>query len=80
VETEASIQESLNRITKGRTTIAIAHRLSTLRNADRLIVLSEGAVEEVGTHAELLRKKGMYYNLVMAQRQNTRKQEQPAEA
>jgi ATP-binding cassette subfamily B protein len=76
VETEASIQESLNRITQGRTTIAIAHRLSTLRNADRLIVLSEGGVEEVGTHAELLKKKGMYYNLVMAQRQNSRKQEQ----
>jgi ATP-binding cassette subfamily B protein len=76
VETEASIQESLNRITEGRTTIAIAHRLSTLRNADRLIVLSEGGVEEVGTHAELLKKKGMYYGLVMAQRQNSRKQEQ----
>ncbi|MCL2498809.1 MAG: ABC transporter ATP-binding protein/permease [Defluviitaleaceae bacterium] len=76
VETEASIQESLNRITQGRTTIAIAHRLSTLRNADRLIVLSEGGVEEVGTHMELLKKKGMYYNLVMAQRQNSRKQEE----
>ncbi|MCL2202554.1 MAG: ABC transporter ATP-binding protein/permease [Defluviitaleaceae bacterium] len=75
VETEASIQESLNRITQGRTTIAIAHRLSTLRNADRLVVLAEGGVEEVGTHAELLKKKGMYYNLVMAQRQNSRKQE-----
>ena len=76
VETEASIQESLNRITKGRTTIAIAHRLSTLRNADRLVVLAEGGVEEVGTHAELLKKKGMYYNLVMAQRQNSRKQQE----
>jgi len=75
VETEASIQESLNRITQGRTTIAIAHRLSTLRNADRLVVLKEGGVEEVGTHAELLKKKGMYYNLVMAQRQNSRKAE-----
>jgi ATP-binding cassette subfamily B protein len=75
VETEASIQESLNRITKGRTTVAIAHRLSTLRNADRLIILKEGGVEEVGTHAELLKKKGTYYNLVMAQRQNSRKQE-----
>jgi len=76
VETEASIQESLNRITQGRTTVAIAHRLSTLRNADRLIVLSEGGVEEMGTHAELLKKKGMYYNLVMAQRQNSRKAEE----
>ncbi|MCL2372912.1 MAG: ABC transporter ATP-binding protein/permease [Defluviitaleaceae bacterium] len=68
VETEASIQESLARITKGRTTIAIAHRLSTLRNADRLIVLDKGGVAEVGTHSELLRNKGIYYGLVMAQR------------
>ncbi|MCL2403999.1 MAG: ABC transporter ATP-binding protein/permease [Defluviitaleaceae bacterium] len=78
VETEALIQESLDRITKGRTTIAIAHRLSTLRNADRLVVLNEGAVAEVGTHSELLRKKGFYYNLVMAQRQNSRKEEETA--
>ena len=75
VETEALIQESLNRITKGRTTIAIAHRLSTLRNADRLVVLAEGGVAEVGTHVELLKKRGIYYDLVMAQRQNSRKQE-----
>jgi len=75
VETEALIQESLDRITKGRTTIAIAHRLSTLRNADRLVVLNEGAVAEVGTHSELLRKKGFYYDLVMAQRQSSRKEE-----
>ena len=73
VETEASIQESLQRVTKGRTTIAIAHRLSTLRNADRLVVLDEGNVAEIGTHSELLRKKGIYYGLVMAQRQNSRK-------
>lgn len=72
VETEASIQDSLNRLIKGRTTIAIAHRLSTLKNADRLVVLDEGTVAEVGTHAELLRKKGIYYKLVMAQRQNSK--------
>jgi ATP-binding cassette subfamily B protein len=72
VETEAAIQESLTRLTKGRTTIAIAHRLSTLRNADRLVVLDKGQVAEVGTHMELLRKKGIYYGLVMAQRQNSK--------
>jgi len=73
VETEAAIQESLGRLVKGRTTIAIAHRLSTLRNANRLVVLDKGAVAEMGTHAELLRKKGIYYDLVMAQRKSSRK-------
>ena len=72
VETEAAIQESLGRIVKGRTTVAIAHRLSTLRMADRLIVLDKGRIAEAGTHAELLRQRGIYYKLVMAQRQTTR--------
>ena len=75
VETESAIQESLDRLIKGRTTIAIAHRLSTLRNADRLIVLDKGGVAETGTHTELLKKKGLYYNLVMAQRQSAAKAE-----
>jgi len=75
VETEAAIQESLDRLIEGRTTIAIAHRLSTLRNADRLIVLDKGGVAEIGTHAELLKKKGLYYNLVMAQRKSAAKDE-----
>ncbi len=68
-ETEKSIQETLQKLTKDRTTIAIAHRLSTLRNANRLVVLDKGTVAEVGTHEELLKKQGIYYNLVMAQRQ-----------
>jgi len=72
VETEAEIQDSLNRIVKGRTTIAIAHRLSTLRNADRLIVLEQGKIAEVGTHVELLKKRGIYYKLVMAQRKTSK--------
>jgi ATP-binding cassette subfamily B protein len=72
VETESVIQDSLSRIVRGRTTIAIAHRLSTLRSAHRLIVLDEGRIAEMGTHVELLRKKGIYYRLVMAQRQTSR--------
>ena len=63
------IQESLQKLTRDRTTLAIAHRLSTLRNADKLIVLDKGTVAEFGTHDELIRKKGIYYGLVMAQRQ-----------
>ncbi len=67
-QTEKQIQDALSRLIKGRTTIAIAHRLSTLAGADRLIVLDKGKVAEVGSHAELLAKHGVYYNLVMAQR------------
>ncbi len=72
VETESKIQEALGRLVKGRTTIAIAHRLSTLRNADRLIVLDKGNLAEVGSHSELIQKKGIYYTLVMAQRQTSK--------
>lgn len=66
-ETEFQIQEALDRLTKGRTTFAIAHRLSTLRNADRIVVIDKHTIAEIGTHNELIRKKGIYYGLVMAQ-------------
>lgn len=70
--TEKKIQEALGRLTEGRTTIAIAHRLSTLSKADRLLVLDKGRLAEFGTHNELMRKKGVYYKLVMAQRQTAK--------
>jgi len=69
-ETEKLIQDALNKVTKNRTTFAIAHRLSTLRNADRLLVLDKGKLVEFGTHQELLDMKGFYWRLVMAQRQD----------
>jgi len=68
IDTETSIQEALRRVTQSRTTLAIAHRLSTLRHADRLIVLNKGEIAEIGTHTELVEKKGIYYELITAQR------------
>lgn len=72
IGTETAIQEALQRITKNRTTIAIAHRLSTLKNADRLFVLNKGEIAEVGTHQQLMQKQGIYYGLIMAQRNMTK--------
>jgi ATP-binding cassette subfamily B protein len=69
VETEKQIQEAIARLTQGRTTFAIAHRLSTLRNADRLVILEGGRIVEIGTHNELLEKKGIFYELVQLQQQ-----------
>lgn len=68
-ETEKQIQDALQKLIADRTTLAIAHRLSTLRNATRILVLDKGGLAEMGTHDELMRKKGIYYGLVMAQRQ-----------
>lgn len=66
-ETEKLIQDAINKLTAGRTTFAIAHRLSTLRNASRILVLDHGKIAEYGTHRELIDRKGIYYKLVMAQ-------------
>jgi ATP-binding cassette subfamily B protein len=66
-ETERAIQEALDNLIRGRTTIAIAHRLSTLRKADRLVVLQRGRIVEVGSHAQLLDRGGVYAQLHKAQ-------------
>ena len=62
-ESELLVQKSLEELTKGRTTFTIAHRLTTIRNADVIWVLTEKGVEEQGTHAELLKKGGVYSSL-----------------
>lgn len=66
-ETEKNIQEALNQLVQNRTTLSIAHRLSTLRDADSLIVLDHGAITERGTHQELIDKKGTFYMLMELQ-------------
>ena len=62
-ETEELIQNAINQMMKGRTAVVIAHRLSTIQNADKIIVLDKGEVKEMGSHSELLAKKGFYSNL-----------------
>lgn len=62
-ESELVVTKSLKKLSKGRTTITIAHRLTTIQNADRIIVLDNGEIKEEGTHESLLEKEGMYYRL-----------------
>ena len=66
--TEKIIQEAMDRLMKDRTSFIIAHRLSTVRNADKIIVIDDGQIIEQGSHEELLERKGYYYNTLNAQR------------
>ena len=66
-ESEKLVQDALEKLMKDRTSLVIAHRLSTIRNADQIIVLSKGVIKEMGTHIELIEKKGLYYNLCSLQ-------------
>ena len=64
---EKVIMENLNLVYKGKTVVIVAHRLSTVRNADQIVVLENGELIELGTHEELTAKRGAYYNLVKNQ-------------
>ncbi|KAF8767828.1 ATP-dependent translocase ABCB1 like protein [Argiope bruennichi] len=66
-ESEAIVQSALDQARKGRTTIIVAHRLSTIRNADKIYVLSDGMIKEMGSHDELMERKELYYQLVLSQ-------------
>ena len=66
-ESEKVVQEALDRLMSGRTTLVVAHRLSTIQQADRIIVLEGGSISEEGTHAQLLAKNGVYAKLYRLQ-------------
>jgi ATP-binding cassette, subfamily B, multidrug efflux pump len=76
-ETELLVRDGLKVLMAGRTTIAVAHRLSTIQNMDKILVLHKGALREVGTHQELLARRGIYYRLYQLQ---YRDQERPTPA
>ena len=61
--TEKKIQQGLDQVLKNRTGIIIAHRLSTIQNADKIIVLDKGEIQEIGSHTDLIRNKGLYWKL-----------------
>ena len=66
-ETEALIQDALGKLMEGRTTIIVAHRLSTIQNCDKIIVMHKGEIREEGSHQELLAQGGLYYKLYKLQ-------------
>jgi ATP-binding cassette subfamily B protein len=70
-ESEKKIQDALSSLWKGRTTIVVAHRISTLKESDKIIVIDNGRIVEIGNHNELMEKRGIYYNLIVIQSQLT---------
>ncbi len=62
-ENEEIVKKALNKARQGRTTIIIAHRMSTIQNADKIVVLDKGTIIEQGTHSELMKKRGAYYSM-----------------
>ncbi len=79
-ESEREVQQALDRLIKGRTTLVIAHRLSTVRNADRIVVMSEGRIVETGSHGDLLKQDGLYRRLYEMQFAREEEQETPADS
>ena len=69
-ESEQIVQQSLERLAKGRTTFTIAHRLTTIRNASLILVLTDQGIEEQGTHDALMQKHGVYYHLYSRSTEN----------
>jgi len=78
-ETEHLIQEAIEKLIHGRTTLMIAHRLSTLRNANKIIVVDKGKILEMGTPDELMELKGKYYKLIQIQTMSDQIQKQKKE-
>ncbi|KIH47718.1 hypothetical protein ANCDUO_22217, partial [Ancylostoma duodenale] len=72
------VQEAISKNLKGRTVVLIAHRLSTVENADKIVVINRGRVEQMGTHKELINQEGMYKLLVQRQMMGAELDEEPA--